>query len=516
MARMSLSRSGRVAAAVALMCVAAACSSTSKNHPVAQPSAPSPAALQKYYTQVPAWGSCDGFGDSSTRFPQGTECTHIAVPIDYDKPEGATAQIAVSRIKATGQRIGSLLFNPGGPGQAGLWMAAQGQDTPLAQRFDRIGFDPRGVGASTPLIECLTGQQWDQQRAEPPKDYTPAGIAAAEQENKDFAAHCTEKTGNEFLAHVGTREVVQDMDIIRGVLGDDKLNYVGYSYGTRLGYTYAEKFPDKVRAMVLDGALDPDADPEKESVQQAAGFQKAFDAYAADCASKPDCPLGQDASQAVARFHDLVNPLWNHPAETRDGRGLTYSDAVTGVQNTLYAEDSWNVLSAGLAQLARGKGDILLQLADLYDGRSKDGTYDNSQDAFLAIHCVDDPAIKDRAETDKQDAEYRKVAPFLDDGHATGQAPLEMCAFWPVPNSGSPHNISAPGLPKTVVISTTADPATPYQAGVDLAHQLGAALITNKGTRHTAFLSGGVPCVDDAVFAYLSDLKTPPEGLTCG
>ncbi len=513
---MPLSRSGRLAAVLALVCVAAACSSTSNNRPAPRPSPPSTAALQKYYEQVPQWGGCEGFADPGTRFPQGTECAHISVPIDYDKPEGETAQIAISRQRATGKRIGSLLFNPGGPGQSGLWMAGQGQGTPLAQRFDRIGFDPRGIGGSRPLIECFTAQQWDADRAEPPTDYTPAGIAAAEQDSKDFASNCTEKTGNEFLAHVGTREVVQDMDVIRAALGDEKLNYVGYSYGTRLGYTYAEKFPDKVRAMVLDGALDPTADPDQESIQQAAGFQKVFDAYAASCTGQPDCPLGSDPSQAVNRFRELVNPLWDHPAQTRDGRPLTYGDAVTGVQNSLYDESGWNVLSAGLAQLTQGQGDILLRLADMYDGRSEDGSYDNSQAAFMAIHCVDDPAEKDRKKTNEQDAEFRKAAPFLDDGHATGQAPLEMCAFWPVPNSGSPHEVYAPGLPKTVVVSTTADPATPYQAGVDLANQLGAALITNKGNRHTAFLSAGEPCVDDAVIAYLTDLRTPPDGLTCG
>ncbi|MBF6330314.1 alpha/beta hydrolase [Nocardia transvalensis] len=515
---MSLLRSGRVAVLVALTCVAAACTTSGKEEPAPSSApTPTPAALDKFYKQTPQWGSCTGFtGDPSDRFPSEAECTRITVPVDYAKPEGNTAQIALSRIKATGQRIGSLLFNPGGPGQSGLWMAQQGKDTPLAERFDRVGFDPRGVGASLPAIKCLTAEEWDKERAEPPKDNSPEGIAAAENEDKQFAARCSERTGPEFLAHVGTREVVQDMDVIRAVLGDDKLNYVGYSYGTRLGYSYAEKFPDRVRALVLDGALDPEQQPEQESIEQAAGFQKAFDAYAADCTSKPDCPLGTDPAQAVARFRALMAPLWDRPATTKDGRGLTYGDAITGVQNTLYAEDNWDLLSAGLSQVAEGKGDILLKLADLYNGRRSDGSYDNSQDAFLSIHCVDDPAIKDRAATDKEDAEIRKVAPFLDDGHGSGHAPLEMCAFWPVPNTGGPHDLSVSGLPKTVVISTTADPATPYQAGVDLAKDLGAALITNKGTRHTAFLSGGSQCVDNAVFEYLTDLKEPPAGLTCG
>jgi hypothetical protein len=268
--------------------------------------------------------------------------------------------------------------------------------------------------------------------------------------------------------------------------------------------------------MVLDGAVDPSEQPEQESVEQAGSFQKAFDAYAADCAKKPECPLGTDPGQATTKFRQLVAPLWNNPAPTPDGRGLTFSDALTGVENTLYAEDSWDVLSVGLTQLKAGQGDTLLKLADLYDGRRKDGTYDNSQDAFLSIHCVDDPAIKDRAEAEQEDQAYRKAAPFLDDSHGGAAAPLDLCVFWPVPTTGGPHKLSVSGLTKTVVVSTTQDPATPYQNGVDLAQQLGAALITNRGTRHTVFLSGGVPCVDDAVFAYLTDLKTPAQGLTCG
>jgi pimeloyl-ACP methyl ester carboxylesterase len=497
---------------VALLSTVTACSTSSKE----QSAQPANAALQKFYQQVPKWGNCDSFGDPDSRMPKETECAHISVPIDYDHPDGPVAQIAVSRIKATGKKIGSLLFNPGGPGQAGLWMAQQGQGTALAERFDRIGFDPRGTGDSTPLIECLTGKEWDDERAEASKPNTPAGIASQETEDKQYAAHCTQRTGNEFLAHVGTREVVQDMDVIRGVLGDPKLNYVGYSYGTRLGYTYAEKFPDRVRTMVLDGAVDPDEGPVQDSVDQSAGFQKAFDMYTQDCASRSACPLGQDPAQATAQFQKLINPLWDHPASTPDGRGLTYGDAITGVENTLYANDNWDVLSKGLGELAQGHGDILLKLADLYDGRRKDGSYDNSQDAFLSIHCVDDPAIKDHAVAAQEDAEIRKVAPFLDDGHGTNAAPLDTCAFWPVPNTETPHKLSIHGLPKTLVISTTNDPATPYQAGVDLAQQLGADLITNRGTRHTVFLSGGVPCVDDAVMSYLIDLKQPAPGLTCG
>ncbi|MEV6139300.1 alpha/beta hydrolase [Nocardia sp. NPDC051990] len=512
---MSVVRSGsrRVLVAVALAVVASGCSA-SKDEPGNLLPTP-PAGLEKFYSQTANWGPCTGFGSPDERTPPNTECTRITVPVDYARPDGATAQIALARIPASGKRIGSLLLNPGGPGVSGLSMVGIAGKTPLAERFDRVGFDPRGVGSSTPTIACLTSQQNDAERAKPPTGNTPEGIAETENDNRQFVGHCVERTGTEFLAHVGTREVVQDMDVIRAILGDPKLSYLGYSYGTKLGSAYAEKFPNNVRALVLDGAVDSSQDPVQESLRQAAGFQQAFDAYAAQCAKQADCPLGADPAQAVVKFRALVNPLETKPAATTDPRGLSYGDAITGVQQALYSDDFWKVLTLGLSELRDGRGDMLLKLSDLYDGRRGDGNYDNTQEAFNAIRCVDDPPINDRAVAGRQDAEYRKAAPFLDDGRGTGAAPLELCALWPVPNTSTPHKVSAPGLPKTVVVSTTEDPATPYQAGVDLANQLGAALITYRGTRHTAALVAGDQCLDDAVISYLVDLKVPEAGLTC-
>lgn len=494
--------------------VLSGCSTTESGTPYAQ-WPPAPAGLEKFYQQQVDWGSCEGFGSPEDRLPPKTECARVTVPVDYANPEGATAQIALSRIPATGEKIGSLLLNPGGPGVSGLSMVTVGNRTELAERFDRVGFDPRGVGSSVPAISCLTPQQADAERAEPPLDNTPAGIAAAEADNKQYADRCAERSGTDLLAHVGTREVIQDMDVLRSALGDEKLSYLGYSYGTRLGSAYAEKFPLNVRAMVLDGAVDSSQDPVQESLRQAAGFQGVFDAYAADCAKSADCPLGTDPAQFVARFRALVDPLAATPAATTDPRGLSYGDAITGVQQALYSDDLWQVLTEGLTELRAGRGDTLLQLADLYDGRREDGTYANTQDAFNAIRCVDDPRITDPAVVARQDAEYRRAAPFLDDGRGTGAAPLELCAAWPVPNTSTPHRVSAPGLPTTVVVSTTDDPATPYQAGVDLAAQLGADLITFRGNRHTAALVAGDRCLDDAVISYLVDLAAPGSGLTC-
>ncbi|MEV0250691.1 alpha/beta hydrolase [Nocardia sp. NPDC050712] len=498
-----------------LALVAGGCSAQDSEPPrPTAPMPPTPAALDKFYGQTVDWGSCAEV--TGERLPPSAECAKLTVPVDYAQPQGATAQLALSRIPASGKKIGSLLLNPGGPGVSGLSIVSLAGGSALAERFDRVGFDPRGVGSSTPSITCLNPQETDAERAERPVGNTPEGIAVQETENKEYVGKCVERTGTEFLSHVGTREVVQDMDVIRAVLGDSKLSYLGYSYGTKLGSAYAEKYPDRVRALVLDGAIDSSQDPVEESLRQAAGFQKAFDGFSADCVRQPDCPLGTDPALAVARFRDLVNPLPDKPARTKDPRGLSYGDAITGVQQALYSDSLWRGLSTGLTELAQGRGDTLLQLADMYDGRNDDGTYTNTQDAFNAIRCVDDPRITDPAIASRQDANYRKAAPFLDDGTGTGAAALELCAFWPVPNSSEPHRISVPGLPKVVVVSTTEDPATPYQAGVDLAQQLGASLITFHGTRHTAALVAGDECLDSAVIAYLTNLTEPGSTLSCG
>ncbi|AOW92900.1 hydrolase [Rhodococcus sp. WMMA185] len=515
--------SARVPAAfagcLALVLVVAGCTSgvrgtAEQSTAPAAPAGPVPAGLEQFYTQQVDWGSCDGYSTDGSPLGDDLECATVTVPNDYANPEGATAQIAVSRSKATGDKVGSLLVNPGGPGASGLGLASVAEGTDLAERFDVVGFDPRGIGASTPQVACLTAAEADAKRKENNVDMSPAGIARTEAENRDYANKCAERTGADVLEHVGTYDVVRDMDVIRAVLGDEKLNYLGYSYGTRLGSTYAETFPGNVRTMVLDGALDPEQDPTQEVILQAAGFQAAFDAFAAQCMQQEDCPLGSDPARANEGFRALVDPLIDTPAATTDPRGLSYHDAITGVQQALYTPSLWGVLQGGLNSLKSGTGDSLLTLADLYEGRSSDGTYSNLNDAFTAVRCVDDPPVTDRAEVGEADMRFRQVAPFLDDGHGTGSAPLDICAFWPVPNTGTPHTVDAPGIPPVVVVSTTEDPATPYQAGVDLAKQMNGALVTNRGTQHTVVLNGK-SCIDDAVTDYLVNLTVPPADLSC-
>ncbi len=456
------------------------------------------------------WTSCAAMLGDVSDIPT-ARCAMI--PVD-----GST-DVAVIRIPAEGARIGALFVNPGGPGGsavdavAGMGAALSG--SPINEHFDLIGVDPRGVGHSTPELRCRTDAEFDAWRAEPMVDYSPAGVAHIEGLYQQFVDRCVARMGKDFLAGLGAATTADDMDTVRRVLGDDKINYLGFSYGTQIGTSYVNRFGDHVRTMVLDGAIDPSIDPIDKSVRQMAAFQQAFDDYAADCAMSPDCPLGQDPAQWVARYQALVNPLATKPARVSgDSRGLGYADAITGTVNALYTPAFWKYLTSGLLGLARGTdaGDLLL-LADEYEGRRTDGTYRNQQDAFTAVRCVDAPFPTDPAVWASTDQRVRQVAPFLSYGQFTGYAPRDICAFWPVPATSSPAPATPAAPGQVVVVSTTHDPATPYQAGVSLARQLGAPLITYEGTQHTAVFNG-IECIDTAVVNYFVD-GTVPGDLHC-
>jgi len=461
------------------------------------------------------WKACEF--SSSGDVPAGAECGMLSVPVDYAKPDGDVAQLAMIRFKATGDKIGSLIINPGGPGESGVDAAASIVGTmpeSVRQRFDVVGFDPRGVGLSTPAVWCNSDADNDRLRADPQVDYSPAGVAHIESETKDFVQRCIDKMGKDFLANVGTASVAKDLDAMRVALGDEKLTFLGYSYGTRIGSAYAEAYPQNVRAMILDGAVDPNADPIESDIRQAAAFQKAFDDYAADCGKSANCPLGTDPAKAVDVYKSLVDPLVQHPAKTKDPRGLSYSDSVVGTILPLYSPNLWRHLTQALTELKHGDGDTMLALADLYMGRDDKGHYNNSTDVRVAVNCVDEPPVTDRAKTVDEDRRTREVAPFMSYGQFTGYAPLSTCAFWPVPPTSTPHELKIQGLPPTLVVSTTNDPATPYQAGVDLAKQLGGALLTFDGTQHTVVFQGN-SCVDDIAAKYLVDVVVPPPGAKC-
>jgi len=463
------------------------------------------------------WGPCRAAPGDAVEIAPEAQCGRIAVPVDYAKPDGDVAELALIRFPATGNKIGSLVINPGGPGESGI-EAAAGIDQTLPQqvreRFDLVGFDPRGVASSTPAVWCNSDADNDRLRADPMVDYSPAGVEHIEDETKAFVARCVDKMGKDFLANVGTANVVKDLDAIRAAIGDDKLTYLGYSYGTRIGSAYAEAYPQNVRAMIFDGAVDPNADPIEADINQAAAFQDAFDDYAADCAKDPNCPLGTDPAKSVDVYKSLVDPLVDKPAMTADPRGLSYGDAIVGTIMALYSPNLWRHLTKGLSELVDGRGDTMLALADMYMRRDAQGRYTNATDARIAVNCVDEPPISDRAKVVEKDRRMREVAPFISYGEFTGNAPLSTCAFWPVPPTTEPHSVSATDLPPTVVVSTSGDPATPYQAGVDLARQLGGGLITFDGTQHTVVFQGE-NCVDDYAIGYLIDGTMPPPDAKC-
>ncbi|WP_067687378.1 alpha/beta fold hydrolase [Nocardia jejuensis] len=477
--------------------------------------------LRHFYDQQLSFGDCDGYattdGDqqaigSSPDF----RCARLEVPLDYGDPGGRTASIAVLKAPARGERIGSLLLNPGGPGGPGMAMAAVGAKTwaqsPITERFDLIGFDPRGVGASTPAIECFSDAETDAGTAAFPMA-SSIGRWTAE-DTRALVDRCAERSGGrEVLAHVGTRDAVRDMDILRAALGEDKLSYLGQSYGTRMGPVYAETFPKNVRAMVLDSAIDPHAGTTERRITQFEGFQRAFEKMAADCTTRPDCPLGADPAQTTTAFQQLARPLTDHPIRVGD-RSVGFADVWGSVTAGLYDSAAWPVIIKGLTEIREGRGDTIVKLSDAFGGRGADGRWPNFAEAAYAINCLDEERHTPEQETDLRRRLY-EVAPYMDPGQGYEGA-RDGCESWPAPPTlGYPYAVGIQGLPHTLTIGITGDPATPYPGSRSLAAALGGALLTVEGEQHTIALSGTSPCVNDIVADYLVTLKTPPAEARC-
>jgi pimeloyl-ACP methyl ester carboxylesterase/predicted small secreted protein len=487
--------------------------------------------LARFYDQKLDWGGCESFvmtpSDTTAYANPKIQCARMTVPLDYSDPGGTTITIAVVRQQATGDRIGSVVFNPGGPGASGVSIVASlaqyGVDAALADRFDFVGFDPRGVGASEPAIACQSDKQQDANRAKNWPGFmpssTPADVAAANNTSKAFAADCVKTIsqsgvdGKAFLAQVGTTNVAKDVDVLRAALGDRQLTYVGWSYGTSIGTQYAEQFPENVRAMILDGAVDPAVDSATDAMQQTEAFQKAFDDFAAWCAPRQGCPW-QSADAANTRFQALAQPLMTKPLALPDGRVLSYLDAVIGVASALYSDTSWPVLEQALTDFSAGRGNALMALADDYNGRDRSGHYNRMLEAFTAIRCMDSDRITDPETVIALNRKLTAAAPFQDNGQPAA-AIFDTCTFWPVPPTMTAHTPDPTGLAPVLVVSTTGDPATPYQSGVNLAKDLGGRLLTVQGTRHTGFMLSGLSCVDNAGNDYLINLTLPDDGATC-
>jgi pimeloyl-ACP methyl ester carboxylesterase len=450
------------------------------------------------------------------------QCATLQVPIDHASPTGAQLGLALARLPATdsSRRIGSLVVNPGGPGASGIEFVRQGAavfPAALRARFDIVGFDPRGVGKSSP-IRCRTDPELDLEEELDPTPDTGAERQALADAARRVAAECGERAAA-LLPYVSTDAGARDLDLIRAALGDEKLTYLGFSYGTMLGATYAALFPDRVRALALDGAVDPTlwtGDPVALLRGQASGFQAAWQSFLADCRGhRARCKLAQDGDPArvVAR---LLRRLDRHPLPIFGDadRHITEGFVTTAIVSALYSHEAWPVLAEALHQLwARRNGVLVVFLADLFTGRHVDGTHSNLQDAYDAVTCADWALPADPSAYLGLGAALRRIAPLF--GAAIGLEPL-VCSYWPArPASRVTGPFTAAGAPPILVVGTTGDPATPYPWARALVRALGppAVLLTWRGRSHTAY--GESRCAAAAVDGYLIDLEPPRPGTVC-
>lgn len=463
-----------------------------------------PDPLAPYYDQTLDWRECGG-----------AECTKVSVPLDYDDPTGQQVQLALTKVPATGDSIGALFVNPGGPGGSAFDYAKAADfivSPAIRESFDIVGVDPRGVGKSEP-IRCLTDTQIDKIFA---SDGTPDSPEEGRQIVEDSAliVEACEQNAPELWRHMDTVSVARDMDIARSALGEPVLNYLGKSYGTAIGALYAELFPSFVGRMVLDGVLPTNLDQEEVSLGQAIGFEEAVTNFAGDCAASGDCPFPGDAQQVLGELQAFLDDLDANPLPTQDGRELTQSLGSYAVLSFLYFPDGdYPRLRGGLTKaVEQGDGTALLALVDERTNRSGDGRYlDNSTDAFYAVSCADLPFDGDEQRAMQLADEWETSAPTFGSALAWG---LLVCADWPATGERT-GAVRATGAPPILVLSTTGDPATPYEWGVDLARGLDDGhLVTWDAFNHTAYLEGS-SCVDDAVDAYLLAGQVPEGDLAC-
>jgi pimeloyl-ACP methyl ester carboxylesterase len=499
-----------IGVAVAITLAVTACNESSGGNrseaPPTQPQA-SPQGTDSYYKQRLSWKDCGG----------GFQCATAKVPLDYDKPSRGQVSLSLIRLPATnkGQRIGSLFTNPGGPGGSGvnfIRQAAQSFGPGLRQRFDIVGFDPRGVGTSDP-VRCLTGPQLDQYFA---TDTTPDDqkeVDALASQSEGFAKGCESKSASR-LAYVGTVNAARDMDVLRAAVGDEKLTYYGASYGTYLGAFYAEQFPEKVRALALDGAVDPTLSSTELLVEQSKGFETALRAFASDCTKQPDCPLGTSVDAVTDRVSAFLRQLDQAPLSSRqDSRKVTESWATIGLATAMYAKEYWPLLRQAFAQAMRQKdGTLFMTLADQLVERKNNGTYSNQSEANMAVNCVDKPNPRDLPTYRESVDEAKKASPLFGEFVVWGGL---GCVYWPVQTKQAPKPIAAKGSAPILVIGTTRDPATPYKWSENLASQLDSGtLLTLDGDGHTAYLQGNA-CITRATDQYLITARPPKPDTVC-
>jgi pimeloyl-ACP methyl ester carboxylesterase len=473
------------------------------------PASQAPTTLAGYYAQKLHWTPCDN----------GFQCARLLVPFDYGRPAWKRFSLPVIKLPAAdpGRRIGSLVVNPGGPGESGVQYAEQARSAiapAVLDRFDVLGFDPRGVGGSQPAVHCMSGPQLDRYFTTDDTPDTPAQLARLVSESKLFARECGQHAAA-LLPYISSRSAARDLDVLRAALGDRKLTYLGKSYGTYLGAWYAQLFPRHVRALVLDGALNPDATSTDINITQGEGFEVALRSFTANCMRLAGCPLGRgsDVSAGIARLQGLLDRATRTPLanDLGDGRPANGSLLLEGVVAALYTKAYWPVLTRALKSAFGGDGTLLIELADSLMQRSPNGSYTNLADANMAINCLDRPWPHALSAWRSIASRAAKAAPQFGASIVWGSL---ACAYWPVKSEPLPK-ITATGAPPILVVGTTRDPATPYRWAQALARELKSGVLLGwNGDGHTAYRMGS-SCVDAIVNSYLISRALPRSGTVC-
>jgi pimeloyl-ACP methyl ester carboxylesterase len=463
-------------------------------------------SLSQYQTQELKWRDCYG----------NYQCSSLLVPIDYADLSGGAFSLALLRYQALDQdrRIGSLVVNPGGPGSSGVDYAYSAEyivSPEILERFDIVGFDPRGVGESA-AIKCLNDAETDASFAADPKPDDEAEFALFISDARDYFAKCSENT--EHLTNYSTLNSARDLEILRSALGDEQLNFLGKSYGTYLGTLYAELFPESVGRFVLDGAVDPNSNNREAVLGQAIGFESALNAFISNCLNSSSCALTGDLQSARNQVIDLLTNTAITPLESKSGREVTEGLVLLGIASALYdSESGWPVLRDAFKEATLGSGTSFLTLADQYAGRQENGKYlSNENDALQVISCLDQNELETVSTFKKGVAEFAKRAPIF--GPYLAYAGL-ACRYFPNLSSVEQIEIKSLKTKPILIVGTTRDPATPYKWAQSLAKIFeGSILITLDGDGHAGHGRGST-CVDSAVDRYLLTGAMPKSELFC-
>lgn len=503
-----------VAVALTVAAMVAACSPTASSGAAKLAPTPAvPAALRTFYAQKLVWKPCH----------KKLECATFAVPLDYAKPAGDTITITAARVKATGTSRGALVVNPGGPGGSGIEYISEPAyaiSSTARRNFDLVSFDPRGVGESTPLW-CYKGAQLDAfLDVDPTPDTAPERTAFVEA-GTALAAAC-KRENLALMAHLSTMEIARDMDVLRGLLGQERLRYLGKSWGTALGTVYAALFPGRVGSFVLDGAVDLQVSALQGALDQGLGFEVAIDRFIAWCIDQGRCPLGASRSAAKQRLLRFLSDVDKRPLPTGDAaRPLTESQALVAIIGPLYVSGGgWDWLLTGLTPaIESGQGRPLQTIFDWFVQRDAGGAYAaNANTAIYAVNCLDGPAaVGSVAQAQKLSAKWSKRMPFMGSVMAWGDLP---CGSWPFRASTDIAKLRVRNVPPILIVSATFDPATPMKWGRALARELPkSVLLIREGDGHTSYANNNL-CIDRAVDAFLLSADparpdAPPNGKHC-